>query len=552
MGGAACRLPRGPYAEAAAPGSTLAPAGTLVSMDAVWIVLAVLVVLLVVLAAWDLVQPRHAILRNFPIIGHLRYLLEKVGPELRQYIVTGNDVERPFSRDQRTWIYTSSKERNNFSSFGTDNDLDRARGHLIVKHAAFPAAEPAAGSSCREPDFVLPPAIVFGQLHDRRHAFRPASIVNISGMSFGALGAKAVEALNRGAALAGCLQVTGEGGIAPAHRHGGELVLQVGTGYFGVRDAQGAFSLERLVEQVEGAPVRAIEIKLSQGAKPGHGGILPGAKVTPEIAAIRGVPVGVDCISPAGHSAFSDVDSMIDVIERIADATGLPVGIKSAVGDLEFWQVLADRMRRRGEGPDFITIDGGEGGTGAAPYAFADHVSLPFRIAMPRVYGTFAEEGLADKVPFVGSGRLGFPVEALTALALGCDVIHVGREAMLAIGCIQAQRCHTGHCPSGVATQSAWLQRGLVPDLKAERLARYVRTLRKELLELARTCGHEHPGFVRGDQLEVLGSEGRSRTLDEVYGLPTGHGRPSEPDRAAVLEAMGIATGPGATSSAGA
>ena len=509
-------------------------------MNVFLVVLIVIVLLLAALALWDLVQPRHAILRNFPIVGHLRYLLEKIGPELRQYIVTGNDVERPFSRDQRAWIYTSSKQRNNYSGFGTDNDLDRARGHLIVTHSAFPKAEPPHDAACSAPDYVLPPAIVLGALHGRAKAFRPESIVNISGMSFGALGAKAVEALNRGAAIAGCLQVTGEGAIAPAHRSGGELVFQVGTGYFGVRDPNGKFSLPRLQELVEGAPVRAIEIKLSQGAKPGHGGILPGAKVTREIAAIRGVEPGVDCISPAGHSAFGDIDSMIDFIERVADATGLPVGIKSAVGEIAFWDELAARMAARGEGPDFITIDGGEGGTGAAPYVFADHVALPFRVAMPRVYRAFAAHDLADRVPFVGSGRLGFPAEALTALALGCDLVHVGREAMLAIGCIQAQRCHTGHCPSGVATQSRWLQRGLEPDLKSRRLAQYLRTLRKELLELARTCGHSHPAFVSATQIEMLGSEGRSHTLEEVFGLDFDHGQPTAADRDAVLLEMGL------------
>jgi glutamate synthase domain-containing protein 2 len=510
-------------------------------VEPIGIILVILAVLLVALAVWDMTQRRHAVLRNFPLIGHFRYLLEKVGPELRQYIVTANDAERPFSRDERTWIYASSKEQNNYSGFGTDADLERARGHVIVSHSTFPAPEPEAGAACGAPEFVLPPAIVLGELHGRRHAFRPASIVNVSGMSFGALSANAVEALNRGVALAGCLQVTGEGGIAPAHRHGGELVFQLGTGYYGARDSAGRFSLPKLQSLVEDCPIRAIEVKLSQGAKPGHGGILPGAKVTAEIAAIRGVEQGVDCISPPGHAEFSDVDSMIDFIERIADATGLPVGIKSAVGQMPFWHDLARRMAARAEGPDFIVIDGGEGGTGAAPYVFADHVSLPFRVAMPRVYAAFAEHGLASRVPFIGSGRLGLPVNALTALTLGCDLVHVGREAMLSIGCIQAQRCHTGHCPTGVATQSKWLQRGLDPTLKSERAARYIRVLRKELLELARTCGEPHPAFVTADRLEVLGPDSSSRTMADVYGLDPAHGLPTEQDRRAVLEAMGLA-----------
>ncbi len=467
---------------------------------------------------YDLLQRRRAILRNFPIVGHLRYALEAFGPELRQYIVTSNNEERPFSRDQRRWVSASSEGRPNVFGFGTDDEMEAVESLLIIKHSPFPAPAPAAGRPGSAPLYRFPAAKVLGASHGRRHAFRPASLVNLSGMSYGSLSPVAVEALNRGAKLAGCLQNTGEGGLAGAHRNGGELTFQIGTGYFGCRDADGRFSLERLRERIEQAPIRAIEIKLSQGAKPGLGGLLPAVKVTPEIAAIRGVPAGRDCVSPPTHSAFSDADGLIEFVETIAQSTGLPVGIKSAVGESGFWRTLAERMAATGGGPDFVTVDGGEGGTGAAPLAFADHVALPFKLAFARVYSVFAGAGLAEEIVFVGSGRLGFPDSALFAFALGCDMIAVGREAMLAIGCIQAQRCHTGRCPTGVATQSRWLMHGLDPQLKSARAANYLVALRAELLALARSCGVAHPALVTPEHIEIVTERYGSASLMDVFG----------------------------------
>src|SRR5215212_2281618 len=345
--------------------------------------------LLVGVATYDLIQRKHSILRNFPIIGHFRYLLESVGPELRQYIVTSNDEERPFSRDERRWVYASSKQQINTFGFGTDNDLEATPNYVVFKHTPFPAPPARDGTAGGKPAYAVPAGKVVGAPHGRRGAFRPASIVNVSGMSFGALSGPAVQALNRGVALAGALQNTGEGGLSDHHRHGGELTFQIGTGYFGCRDDQGRFSLERLVDLVASAPVRAIEIKLSQGAKPGLGGMLPGAKVTAEIARIRGVPEGRDCVSPSRHSAFGSVEELVEFVERVAAATGLPVGIKSAVGADDFWPALAARMAATGGGPDFVTIDGGEGGTGAAPLVFSDHVALPFKLGFARAYAAF-------------------------------------------------------------------------------------------------------------------------------------------------------------------
>jgi len=263
-------------------------------------------------------------------------------------------------------------------------------------------------------------------------------VVNIGAMSFGSLSGKAIEALNRGAALAGCLHNTGEGGISRYHRHGGELIFQIGTAYFGCRDAEGRFDLARLKDLVAGAPVRALEIKLSQGAKPTLGGVLPAAKVSAEIAATRGIPEGRDCVSPSRHAEFTDADSMLDWVEMLAAETGLPVGIKSAVGDLDFWEQLTDLMRDTGRGVDFVSIDGGEGGTGAAPLIFTDTVSLPFQLGFAEVYRIFAERGLHEQVTFIGSGKLGLPDNAVVAFALGCDMVYAARESMLALGCITA------------------------------------------------------------------------------------------------------------------
>jgi glutamate synthase domain-containing protein 2 len=491
---------------------------------------------LAALAAYDLTQKQHALLRNFPVIGHGRYLLEKIGPELRQYIVSNNDEERPFSRDQRRWVYASSKLENNYFGFGTDNDIEHTPGYPVIKHRAFADVGPTDESHDLDRS-TIPSGKVLGAARGRAKTFRPASVVNISAMSYGSLSAPAVEALNRGAERAGCLHNTGEGGLAPAHRHGADLVFQIGTAYFGCRDEAGRFDISRLKDLVASAPVRALEVKLSQGAKPGLGGMLPGVKVTPEIAAIRGVPAGVDCISPSRHSAFRDVDSMLDWIEWVADETGLPVGIKSAVGHSLLWRDLVTAMQGGQRGVDFITVDGGEGGTGAAPLVFADSVSLPFRVGFSRVYKLFAEAGLTDDITFIGSGKLGLPDNALVAMALGCDMLNVGREAMLAIGCIQAQECHTGRCPTGVATQDPWLMHGLDPVGKAERTANYVSTLRRDLVKVAEAVGVVHPGLIDIDDIEILEGNESATPLREVYGYQRGWGGLSARHRAE-LEAM--------------
>jgi glutamate synthase domain-containing protein 2 len=494
--------------------------------------------LVAVVAVHDLLQRRHSILRTFPVVGHLRFLLEAVGPELRQYIVTDNDGEKPFSRDERRWIYASAKAQENRFGFGTDNDLERTPGYIVVKHHPFPHPEPPAGQVGAEPDVTCPSAKVVGGPRGRPGALRLPSVVQVSSMSFGSLSGAAVRSLNAGAGIAGCLHGTGEGGPSPHHLQGGDLIWQIGTGYFGCRDVAGRFDRSRFLDTLEAFPVRAVEIKLSQGAKPGLGGLLPGAKVTPEIAAARGVPPGVDCHSPPAHSAFRDVDSMLDFVEELADLSGLPVGIKSAVGSLEPWVELADRMVDGSRGVDFVVIDGGEGGTGAAPLVFADHVALPFFVGFSRVQRTFAERGVADRLTWVGSGRLGLPARAVLAFALGCDAVNVGREALLSIGCIQAQRCHTGRCPAGITSQSRWLERGVDPADKSARAARYLVNLRREILALSRACGVAHPALVTAEDVELLDEHLGSRTAAEVFGYQPGWGEPAPADLAGLSELL--------------
>ena len=477
-----------------------------------------ILIILAIIAFRDIfIQKKHSISHNFPVVGHLRYMLEKIGPELRQYLVANNREELPFNRIERGWIYASSKKENNYEGFGTDSDIYSPQ-HIFINNAmlAFEIKED-------HPNYLnnsfLPCAKVMGAYNERKKPFRPASIINISAMSFGSLSAKAVESMNKGVKLAGAYHNTGEGGLSPYHRHGGDVVFQFGTGYFGVRNETGGFSLEKLVKLVEKNPfVKAIEIKLSQGAKPGKGGVLPAAKITKEISEIRHVPMGKDVISPPTHSAFSNVPELMQLIEDIAEATGLPVGIKAAIGKLEQWEELTDIMKTTGKGPDFVTVDGGEGGTGAAPPSFADHVSLPWSYGFSDLYKLFQKKGLTERVVFVASGKLGLPGKAVMAFAMGADCLNVAREAMMSIGCIQAQICHTNHCPSGVATQSKWRQNGINVPLKSERLAQYFKTFRKELLEITHATGYEHPCQFKMTDVDLnVDDSYLSKELDKTF-----------------------------------
>ncbi len=479
----------------------------------IWIIIVILII-----AVRDIfLQKKHTISHNFPVIGHIRYLFESIGPEIRQYFVANNREELPFNRIERGWIYASSKKENNYEGFGTDSDI-YAHQHIFINNAMMPYKIENNHPNTIDKTF-LPCAKVFGEFNKRKKPFRPASVINVSAMSFGSLSAKAVESLNKGIKLAGAYHNTGEGGLSPYHSNGGDVIFQIGTGYFGIRDKNGNFSMEKLERLVNDNPfIKAIEIKLSQGAKPGKGGVLPGAKITKEIAKIRSVEIGIDVLSPPNHTVFSNVSEMVDFIESIAEKTGLPVGIKAAIGKLEQWEELADIMKATNKGPDFITVDGGEGGTGAAPPSFADHVSLPWVYGFSDLYKLFKNKGLSERIVFIGSGKLGFPAKAAMAFAMGADCINVAREAMMSIGCIQAQVCHTNRCPSGVATQSKWLQNGINIPLKSERLAQYFKTFRKEFVEITHAAGYEHPcQFTMSDVDINVDDHNLSEELNKTY-----------------------------------
>lgn len=469
-------------------------------------------IVLGIIALRDIFQKKHTILHNFPVVGHIRYFLESFGPELRQYIVANNREELPFNRRQRSWIYASSKKENHYEGFGTDQNIHEP-GYIFIKHAMLPKLS----SKKKIEDHAIPAAKIIGK--HRAKPFRPKSMINVSAMSYGSLSAQATQALNEGSAMFGAYHNTGEGGLSPYHKKGADVCFHFGTGYFGVRDEQGNFDMESMKTLVAENPcVKMIEIKLSQGAKPGKGGVLPGSKITQELAEIRKVKVGQDVISPSFHSAFSTVAELVDFVESIAKETGLPVGIKAAVGKTDMWEELASIMEKTGRGPDFITIDGGEGGTGAAPPSFADHVSLPWVYGFSSVYKIFQKYKLTQKITFIGSGKLGMPDSAIMAIAMGADVINIAREAMMSIGCIQAQICHTNRCPVGVATNNKWLTAGLDPSLKSVRFNNYLTNFSKEVMEITHACGYDHPSEFTMDDIDIsMGDQNHTTPLSLVY-----------------------------------
>lgn len=477
-----------------------------------------ILVFLALVAIYDVfLNKKHTITHNFPIVGHLRYLLEKIGPELRQYIVASNREELPFNRIERGWIYASAKNQNNYEGFGTDQNI-LLPNYVFINNAVIPYQMKSEHPDRDDPYFVAC-AKVMGEFNKRRRPYRPASIINVSAMSFGSLSGPALEAMNKGCKKSWAYHNTGEGGLSPYHRHGADLIFQIGTAYFGVRTEDGGFSMEKLVKLVEeNKEIRAIEIKLSQGAKPGIGGVLPKSKITPEIAKIRGVSMEYDVVSPPYHTAFNSMAELVDFVEDIAEKTGLPVGIKAAIGQMDQWKALAKIMKETGRGPDHITVDGGEGGTGAAPPSFADHVGLPFINAFTNLYRVFLNEGITERIVFIASGKLGFPAKAIMAFALGADLINVAREAMFSVGCIQAQQCHLNTCPTGVTTQNKWLQAGLNIKDKSKRVNYYFTKFKKELLEMTYACGYEHPCQFKMDDVDINSSDKNlTKTLAQTF-----------------------------------
>ena len=441
----------------------------------------------------DLRQTRHAVLRNYPVIGHMRFMLEFIRPEIRQYFIEGDHENLPFSRAQRSLVYQRSKGVSDSRPFGTLLDVS-APGYEWVNHSMVPTK--LASQDFRTwiggtPGQPLPGVDVCTQPYH-------ASVFNISAMSFGALSANAVLALNLGARTGGFAHDTGEGSISKYHReHGGDLIWQIASGYFGCRNPDGTFSDEKFVENARDPQVKMIELKLSQGAKPGHGGMLLGAKVTPEIAAARGIPVGQDCISPPFHSAFSTPLELMHFIGRLRRLSGgKPVGIKLCIGHLWEWFAMVKAMLETDITPDFIVVDGAEGGTGAAPVEFTDHVGVPLQEGLILVHNTLVGVKLRDRIKIGAAAKVITAFDIARMMALGADWCNAGRGFMLALGCIQAQTCHTGFCPTGVTTQDPVRQKALVVPDKAMRVANFHRNTMHALMELVQAAGLHAPGEI--------------------------------------------------------
>jgi glutamate synthase domain-containing protein 2 len=465
---------------------------------------------LVFLFVRDITQKKHSVLRNYPVVGRLRYFFEQLGEYFRQYFFAGDRDEMPFNRATRGWVYRLAKNEPGVIGFGSTYDLHQPGALIFVNHP-FPVLE----------EERLPmPSLVLGEGY-AREPFEARSAVNISGMSFGAISAPAVRSLSKGAALAGCWLDTGEGGLSPYHLEGGcDVIMQIGTAKYGVRDAQGNLANERLLELAR--VVKAFEIKLSQGAKPGKGGVLPGKKVTAEIAHIRGIPEGRDSISPNRHHDIANMAELCEKIAWLRDLTGRPIGVKTAVGGWRFMNELADIVHRRGLefAPDFLVIDGGEGGSGAAPQALADHMGLSIQEALPRVVDSLIETGLRQRVRVVASGKLVTSARAAWALCVGADFVNTARGFMFALGCIQALRCHTNTCPTGVTTHNKRLQRALVVEEKYLRVANYANNLNREIDMIAHSCGVRHARELRREHVRIVQGNGQSVALSTLYPYP--------------------------------
>ena len=471
----------------------------------------------------DVTQKKHTVLRNFPVVGRLRFFFEDLGEYFRQYFFAGDRDEMPFNRATRSWVYKGAKNEGGIIGFGSTNDLREPGSILFVNHP-FPVLEE---------DRLPTPALLIGEGYCR-HPFEARSIVNVSGMSFGAISAPAVRALSRGAAEAGCWMDTGEGGLSPYHLEGGcDIIMQIGTAKYGIRELDGSFSREKARELAQ--VVKAFEIKLSQGAKPGKGGVLPGGKVTEEIARIRGIPVGRDSISPNRHHDIANVDQLLDQVSSIRDLTGRPVGVKTAIGGWDFINDMCDAILRRGReyAPDFLAIDGAEGGSGAAPQTLMDHMALPIAEALPRVVDSLIQAELKSRVRVIAAGRLVTSARVAWALCVGADFVNTARGFMFALGCIQALRCHTNTCPTGVTTHNRRLQRGLVVEEKYLRVANYCRNMNREIDMLAHSCGCRHARELKREHVRIVQSANQSVALNMLYPYPeTGRRAPSDSVRA--------------------
>ncbi|MCG8573535.1 MAG: FMN-binding glutamate synthase family protein [Flavobacteriales bacterium] len=467
-----------------------------------WIYLFVLFGPLILLGFRDMIQTKHAIKKNFPVIGNLRYFLESISPEIQQYFVERRTDGAPIDKNQRAVIYQRSKNVGSTHPFGTEENV-YAEGYEFITHSLYPVhvhEEPRVtigGEKCQQP--------------------YSASLYNISAMSFGSLSKNAVMALNRGAKKGKFYHNTGEGGISPYHLEGGDLCWQIGTGYFGCRNQDGSFSDEKFKEGASRPEVKMIEIKLSQGAKPGHGGVLPGKKNTPEIAKIRGVVAGTTVLSPPSHSTFSDPKGLLEFVSHLRELSGgKPVGFKMCIGKPEEFEDICKAMIESKEYPDFISIDGAEGGTGAAPLEFADHMGIPLFVGLVMADKLLKKYGLRDNLKIIASGKIFSGFEMIKAISLGADLCQTARAMMLSIGCIHAQLCNTNTCPAGVATQDKRLMKGLNVTDKSERVYNYHHNTIHAFLELMGATGAKQPEDLNPDNLMRMAEDGDMQTMGEI------------------------------------
>ena len=465
------------------------------------------VLLIVIMFLIDANQSKNAVRRNFPVVGRFRDLFARLGEFFRQYFFALDREEMPFNRAERDWIYTSAAGEDNTQPFGSTRSLNIV-GTPIFANAPFPILEETNES----------PELTFGE--GCAQPYRIHQLINISGMSYGALSKPAIQSLSRGAKLAGCWLNTGEGGLSPYHLEGGcDIIFQIGTAKYGVRDEKGEFSEEKYREVTGHPEVKMTELKLAQGAKPGKGGLLPGSKVTSEIADVRGIPEGEDSVSPNRHPEIDSVDDLLDFIVRLRKISGKPVGIKTVVSSKRWLDEFCKGINARGpeSAPDFITVDGGDGGTGAAPMALMDNVGLTLREALPMLVDALREHGLRQRIKVIASGKLAVPAEVAWAYCTGADAVNTARGFMFSIGCIQAMACNTNNCPTGITTHKPHLQDGIVPETKAKSVAFYVKRMEKDVEMIAHSCGVEHARFLRRSHVRIVQANGRSVPMDDLY-----------------------------------
>ncbi len=461
----------------------------------------------------DAVQTEDAIRRNYPLVGRFRHLFSSLGEFFRQYFFAMDREEMPFNRAERDWVERASRGKKNTVAFGSTKSLS-ATGTPIFVNCPFPYLD--------EENIEIPKMLIGP---NAREPYEAPSIINISGMSYGSLSRPAIKALSKGAFRAKCWLNTGEGGISPHHLSGNcDLVFQIGTAKYGVRNADGSLSKQRLKEVASMPQVKMFEIKLAQGAKPGKGGILPAAKVNEEVAGIRGIPEGKSSISPNRHREINSVDDLLDFINQLRKVSGKPVGFKTVVGSADWIDALCKAIKKRGikSAPDFITIDSGDGGTGAAPMPLIDNVGLLVREALPEVANLLAKHGLKERIKIIASGKFVTPADAAWGLCAGADFIATARGAMFALGCIQAMKCNKNTCPTGITTHDPRFQRGLVPKEKAQRVASYIKNLIYEVDVIANSCGVLEPRRLRRHHVRMVQANGKSVPLGELYPWPKG------------------------------